>query len=319
MKTHNLLNICDEVRQALTSGQPVVALESTIIAHGMPYPVNVSTAVQVEGLIRSQSAVPATIAILDGKMCVGLNPEQLEFLGKSKSVLKVSLRDIPYALSAKIPGATTVAATMRIANLAGITIFVTGGIGGVHRGSQQTMDISADLTELTQTPLAVVSAGIKSILDIGLTLEYLETKGVPVVTVGQDIFPGFFSRDSGFPSPLRIDDPETIVGILRVKWELGLRGAVLIANPIPVEHEIPFSQMEGIISRALISAKGNNITGKQLTPFLLQSVAEQTGGKSLEANVELVKNNARLGATIAVALRKSYEHRGDNRNSQPEP
>ncbi len=310
MNKQNFFNIQDEVQRALISGKPVVALESTIIAHGMPYPVNVSTAAEAEDLVRSQGAVPATIAILGGKMCVGLDREQLEFLGKTKNVRKVSIRDIPYVLNVKIPGATTVAATMRIAHLAGIRVFVTGGIGGVHRGSQQTMDISADLTELSHTPVAVVSAGAKSVLDIGLTLEHLETNGVPVVTVGQDKFPAFFSRESGFPSPLRIDQPEAIADMLCVKWELGLPGGVLIANPVPEGDEVPFSTMEGMITKALASAKSNNITGSHLTPFLLQYIAEHTGGKSLKANVALVKNNAQLGGKIACALSNRVSGKG---------
>lgn len=305
MSKHNLLHIRSEIQEAQRSGKPVVALESTIIAHGMPYPVNVSMAREVEEIVRNEGAIPATIAILDGKLCVGLDREQLEFLGKTKGVWKVSLRDMPYVVSAKLPGATTVAATMRIAHLAGIKVFVTGGIGGVHRGAQQTMDISADLTELAQTPVAVVSAGAKSILDIGLTLEYLETKGIPVVTVGQDEFPGFYSRESGFPSPLRIDDPAKIADMIRAKWDLGLPGAVLIAAPVPAESEIPFSTMEKIIVEALASADKNNIGGKQLTPYLLQYVVENTRGNSLEANIALVKNNARLGAKIAEALKNS--------------
>ena len=302
MNDHKLLTISADVRDALASGQPVVALESSIIAHGMPYPVNVDTALQMEDLVRSHQAIPATIALLDGTLRVGLNREQFEFLGTKKDVWKVSLRDIPYVISRKLPGATTVAATMRIAHMAGIRILVTGGIGGVHRGAQSTMDISADLTELSQTPVAVVSAGVKSVLDVGLTLEYLETWGIPVVTVGQDQFPGFYSRESGFPSPLRLDEPGAIAHLLRVKWELGLQGAVLIANPVPMEDEIPFAEMETVIRDAVAAAGKNRISGKQVTPFLLQFIAENTGGKSLKANVAAVKNNAILGATMARLL-----------------
>ncbi|MCX6290814.1 MAG: pseudouridine-5'-phosphate glycosidase [Bacteroidetes bacterium] len=302
MNEQTFLNISTEVRDALVSGKPVVALESTIIAHGMPYPKNIQTALEVESMIKNNGAVPATIAILDGKCCVGLNEEQLTALGKSKEVWKVSLRDIPYVISNKLPGATTVAATMRIAHMAGIRIFVTGGIGGVHRGAETSMDVSADLTEMSQTSVAVISAGVKSILDIGLTLEYLETKGIPVVTVGQDTFPSFYSRESGFTSPLRIDDPGKIADLIRVKWQLGLIGAVLVANPVPAKSEIPFSKMEIFIHDALSSAKKNNISGKKLTPFLLQYISEKTGGESLEANIALVKNNALLGARIATAL-----------------
>ena len=302
MNEKKYLHIRDEVREALASAKPVVALESSIIAHGMPYPANISTALGVEEVIRSEGAVPATIAVLDGKLCVGLDRKQLEFLGNTKGVSKVSLRDIPYVVSAGIPGGTTVAATMRIAHMAGIRAFVTGGIGGVHRGAGESMDVSADLTELAQTPVAVVSAGAKSILDIGLTLEYLETRGIPVVTVGQDLFPAFYSRESECLSPLRIDEPVAIAKMIRTKWELGLNGAIVIANPIPAEHEIPFATMEKIITAALSSARKNNISGKQLTPFLLQHVSEKTGGKSLEANIALVRNNARLGAVIARLL-----------------
>ena len=302
MKHHPLLNFHDEVREALISGKPVVALESTIIAHGMPYPANVATARVVEEIIRNQGAVPATIAILDGKLCVGLNSDQLEFLGKASDVFKVSLRDMAYVVSTKIPGATTVAATMHIAHLAGIEVFVTGGIGGVHRDAHRTLDISADLTELAQTPVAVVSAGAKAILDIGATLEYLETKGIPVVTVGQDAFPGFYSRSSGFSSPFRMDNPNAIAEMIRTKWQLGLQGAVLIANPVPAESEIPFAEINKIIDEALASARTNNINGKRLTPYLLKFITDKTGGKSLKANIALIKNNARLGAEIAGAL-----------------
>lgn len=302
MNYNKFLNISKEVSNVLASGKPIVALESTIIAHGMPYPQNVKTALEVEELVRKNGAVPATIALLDGKLCVGLNNDQLEVLGKTKGVWKVSLRDMPYVISTKLPGATTVAATMRIAHMAGIKIFVTGGIGGVHRGAETTMDISADLTELSQTSVAVVSAGVKSILDIGLTLEYLETKGIPVVTIGQDTFPSFYSRESAFTSPLRIDEPEKIADMLRVKWEMGLNGSVLIANPIPSDVEIPFSKMETFIEDALLAAKKNNLTGKKLTPFLLNYISEKTKGESLEANIALVKHNAVLGALIARAL-----------------
>ncbi len=304
MITKPRLSISDEVHQALTSGKPVVALESTIIAHGMPYPVNVQTAREVERIIRSEGAVPGTIAVLDGNLCVGLTDEQLEFLGTAKNVWKVSIRDLAYVVTTRLTGATTVAATMRIAHMAGIKVFVTGGIGGVHRGAQQTMDISADLTELEQTPVVVVSSGAKSILDIGCTLEYLETKGIPVVTVGQDEFPAFFSRDSGIPSPLRMDDPEKIADMVRTTFDLGLRGGFVVANPVPVEFEIPYSTVDAIITESLRSAKENRITGKHLTPYLLQSISEKTRGKSLEANIALVKNNARLGALIARALVK---------------
>lgn len=302
--TLNLLHIDDPVQEALSSGRPVVALESTIIAHGMPYPENVKTALAVEKLVRDEGAIPATVAVLGGNMHVGLRQEQIEFLGTATKIWKVSLRDLPYVLSRKLNGATTVAATMRIAHMAGIKVFVTGGIGGVHRDAQNTFDISADLTALAETPMAVVSAGAKSILDIGLTLECLETMGVTVVTVGQDGFPAFYSRESGFPSPLRIDEPEAIARMIRTKWEIGMRSAVLVANPIPAECEIPSSTMEEIIGEALVSAGGKKVAGKELTPFLLQKISERTGGRSLAANIALVKNNARLGAAIARYLQE---------------
>ena len=296
------LNIHPEILQALAEKKPIVALESTIIAHGMPYPDNISTALSVENIIRKNGAIPATIAILYGKLCIGLNGDQLEILGTMKDVWKVSLRDMPYVVSNKLPGATTVASTMRIASMAGIPIFVTGGIGGVHRGAENSMDISADLFEMSHTNVAVVSAGVKSILDIGLTLEYLETSGIPVVTFDQDEFPAFYSNKSGFQSPLRLNDPASIAEMLQVKWKLGLKGAVLIANPIPTQFEIPFSLMEIVIEKAMEVAHQNKITGKKLTPFLLKFIADKTGGESLHANVALIKNNAQLGAQIASEL-----------------
>ena len=255
-----------------------------------------------EKIIRNYGVVPATIAILEGKLCVGLNEHQFEILGNTKNVWKVSLRDMPYVISRNIPGATTVASTLRIASLVGIKIFVTGGIGGVHRGAETSMDISADLFEMAQASVAVISAGVKSILDIGLTLEYLETHGVPVVTFGQDNFPAFYSRESRYKSPLRSDDVESIADMLRVKWKLGLNGSVLVANPIPDEFEIPFAKMEIYIKESLDEAKKKKITGKNLTPFLLKSISEKTGGESLAANIALVKNNAALGAKIAQCL-----------------
>lgn len=295
------LTILPEVKDALQSGRPVVALESTIISHGMPYPQNVETAIDVEEVLRKNGAVPATIAIFGGQCHVGLTKDQLEYFGSAKDVGKVSLRDMPYVISQKLYGATTVAATMRIAAMAGIKIFVTGGIGGVHREAGATMDISADLTEMAQTSVAVVSAGVKSILDIGLTLEYLETKGIPVVTYGQDEFPGFYSRKSGFVSPLRLDSPAAIASLLKTKWQMGLAGSVLIANPVPAEQEIDNDEMEVHIQQALQAAKERNIKGKNVTPFLLQYIAGHTRGESLEANRALIRHNASLGAAVAVA------------------
>lgn len=295
------VHIYPEVQQALADNKPIVALESTIISHGMPYPQNVETALAVEQVVRDNGAVPATIAIMNGKCHVGLSAKEIELFGKEKNVWKVSLRDMPYVISRNLYGATTVAATMRIAAMAEIKIFVTGGIGGVHRGAETTMDISADLTEMAQTSVAVVSAGIKSILDIGLTLEYLETMGVPVVTFGQDEVPGFYSRKSGFKSPQRLDTAKEIAAMLQTKWQLGLQGSVLIANPVPAEQEIVADEMEQHIALALYAAKEKIISGKEITPFLLQYIAGHTKGESLDANIALIKHNAKLGAEVAVA------------------
>jgi len=301
---HQYLKIHPEVKNALTEGKPLVALESTIISHGMPYPQNINTAIEVENIVRNNGAVPATIAIFDGKCHIGLTKEQLEYFASTKDVWKVSLRDMPYVISKKLYGATTVAATMRIASMAGIKFFVTGGIGGVHRNVNETMDISADLTEMEQTSVAVVSAGIKSILDVGLTLEYLETKGIPVITIGQDEFPSFYSRNSKFNSPLRSDSIDEIADIINIKWQMGLNGVVLIANPVPADQEIIAEEMEIHIKKALHAAKEKKITGKEVTPFLLQYISEHTKGESLEANIALIKNNARMGAELAVAYSK---------------
>ena len=298
------LQINPEVEQALRSNKPVVALESTIISHGMPFPKNVETALSVEQIVRDHGAVPATIGVMDGKCVVGMNREQIETFGRSKDVWKVSLRDLPYVVSQKLFGATTVAATMRIASMADIKVFVTGGIGGVHRGAEQTMDISADLTEMAQTDVAIVSAGVKSILDIGLTLEYLETLGIPVVTFGSDEFPSFYSRESGFRSPLRLDDPASIADMLNVKWSMGLNGSVLIANPLSADASIDRNEMESHIQRALSAAANADVKGKDVTPFLLKYIADHTKGESLEANIALIRSNAALGARIAAA----YKH-----------
>ncbi len=299
---NQFLTIHPEVQEALQAGKAVVALESTIISHGMPYPKNVETALAVEQVVRDNAAIPATIAIMNGQCYVGLSEGQIELFGKEKNVWKVSLRDMPYVISKNLYGATTVAATMRIASMARIKIFVTGGIGGVHRGAETSMDISADLTEMAQTSVAVVSAGVKSILDIGLTLEYLETMGIPVVTYGQDEFPSFYSRQSGFTSPLRADTAEEIAALLKTKWSLGLTGSVLIANPVPATQEIATDEMEKHIVLALEAAKEKNINGKEVTPFLLQYIANHTKGESLEANIALIKHNAKVGAGVAVAF-----------------
>lgn len=301
---NSFLEIHPEVRQALSEGKPVVALESTIISHGMPYPQNIYTAIEVEDIVRSNGAVPATIAIFNGKCYAGLSKQQLEYFASAKDVWKVSLRDMPYVISKNLYGATTVATTMRIASMAGIKIFVTGGIGGVHRGATNSMDISADLTEMAQTSVAVVSAGVKSILDIGLTLEYLETKGIPVVTIGQNEFPSFYSRKSGFNSPLRLDSADEVADLLQTKWSLELDGSVLIANPVPANQQIDAEIMETHILKALETANMNKISGKEVTPFLLKYIAENTKGESLEANIALIKHNAKVGAEIAVALSK---------------
>ena len=297
---NELIAIHPEVKKALDEKKPVVALESTIISHGMPWPKNVDTALSVEDAVRKEGAIPATIAIKDGKCLVGLSKDDIEYFGKEKNVWKVSLRDMPYVLAKKLPGATTVAATMRIASLAGIKIFATGGIGGVHRGGETTMDISADLTEMAQTNVAVVSAGVKSILDIGLTLEYLETMGIPVITVGQNEFPSFYSRKSGYLSPLRIDSPGEIAEMLAVKWAMGLKGSVLISNPVSAEQEVAIEIIETYIQQALAEADKQNIRGKEVTPFLLKYIAEHSRGESLEANIALIHQNASLAARIAL-------------------
>jgi pseudouridine-5'-phosphate glycosidase len=301
MINQNYLVIHPEVLEALQTNKPIVALESTIISHGMPYPKNVETALSVEAAVRKEGAVPATIAIKEGKCYVGLSQDEIEFFGKEKNVWKVSLRDMPYVLVQKLPGATTVAATMRIAAMCGIKIFATGGIGGVHRGGETNMDISADLTEMSQTNVAVISAGVKSILDIGLTLEYLETKGIPVITFGQNEFPSFYSRVSGFTSPLRIDYVHHIAALLKIKWDMELKGSVLIANPIPEELEVDPATIETYIQMALTEASKHQISGKEVTPFLLKYIANHSKGESLEANIALIHHNAKLAAKIAVA------------------
>lgn len=304
---HSFLEIQPEVKKAVAEGKPVVALESTIISHGMPYPQNIKTALEVEAIVRKNGAVPATIAIFNGKCHAGLSKEQLEYFASAKDVWKVSLPDMPYIISKKLYGATTVAATMRIAAMAGIKIFATGGIGGVHRNANETMDISADLTEMEQTSVAVVSAGIKSILDINLTLEYLETKGISVVTVGQDEFPSFYSSKSGFNSPLRLDTVEEIAAMINTKWQLGLTGAVLVAHPVPLAQEIAADEMETYIQQALNVAEEKKISGKDVTPFLLKYIADHTKGESLQANIALIKNNAKLGAELAIAYSKCQQ------------
>jgi len=299
---HHLL-LSPEVRAALEDRRPVVALESTIIAHGMPYPKNVETALQVEKTVREAGAIPSTCAIIEGKLKAGLSVAEIEFLGKEGvTIPKASRRDLPYLVSQGKNGATTVASTIIIAHLAGIRIFATGGIGGVHRGAAATMDISADLQELAQTPVAVVSAGAKSILDLGLTLEYLETFGVPVIGYRTKEFPAFYTRRSGFGVDFRLDSAEEIAKLLKAKWEMGLRGGAVVANPVPEEHQLDADVMQRAISEALAEAERQGIQGKAITPFLLAKIENLTGGKSLEANIELVLSNARLGGEIAGAL-----------------
>jgi pseudouridylate synthase len=298
------LDIHPEIAAALAAGQAVVALESTIIAHGMPYPRNVETALAVERIVRENGAVPATIAILNGRLKVGLTEAEIVSLGKSHDVLKASRRDIPFILAKGLTGATTVASTMIIASLAGIRIFATGGIGGVHRGAQETFDISADLQELAKTNVAVICAGAKSILDIGLTLEYLETQGVPVVGFGTDELPAFYTTQSGHRVDYRVDTPQEMARALKAKWDLGLAGGVVIANPIPQEYAMDPAIINAAIESAVQEAEAQGIKGKASTPFLLAKVKELTEGASLDSNIQLVFNNARVGAQIAVELSK---------------
>ncbi|CAH6636870.1 pseudouridine-5'-phosphate glycosidase [Pseudocitrobacter vendiensis] len=296
----DLLQISPEVKQALADNKPVVALESTIISHGMPFPQNAQTAIEVEETIRKHGAVPATIAIIGGVMKVGLSPEEIELLGREgHSVTKVSRRDLPFVVAAGINGATTVASTMIIAALAGIKVFATGGIGGVHRGAEHTFDISADLQELAHTNVAVVCAGAKSILDLGLTTEYLETFGVPLIGYQTKSLPAFFCRTSPFEVSIRLDTPEQIARAMAVKWQSGLNGGLVIANPIPQAYAMPEEQINSAIDRAVAEAEQQGVVGKESTPFLLARVAELTGGDSLKSNIQLVFNNAILACEIA--------------------
>ncbi len=296
------IQVHPEVAAALQDGRAVVALESTIISHGMPYPQNVETAMAVEEIVRGGGAVPATVAIMDGAFQIGLAPSRIDELAQAKDVVKASRRDVGLVLATGRTAATTVATTMIGAAAAGIRMFATGGTGGVHRGYQTSLDISADLPELGKTAVAVVSAGVKSILDIGRTLEYLETLGVPVVSVGSDEFPAFYSRHSGFPAPFRLDSPESLACMLRAHWTMSGAGGVLIANPIPESAEMDYREIEGVIERAVRESEEQGITGKEVTPFLLARIVELTGGESLRANIALVKNNARLATEIAVAI-----------------
>lgn len=296
------LTITTEVSAALAGGKPVVALESTIIAHGMPYPANFEMAQEVEAIIREAGAVPATIAIIGGAIKVGLTTSELKkFAVDGSKITKVSTRDLPFVMAQKVDGATTVASTMRIAAMAGIHVFATGGIGGVHRGAEKSFDISADMMEFAESNVAVVTAGAKAILDLALTLETLETLGVPVVGYGTDDFPAFYSRASGHAVPMRCDTPEEVVGLMKAKWGMGLKGGIVVANPIPLEHEIMAAEIAPVIEKAVAEAARQNVTGKNVTPFLLARLAEVTGGRSLKANMALVRHNARIGAEIAKA------------------
>ena len=300
MSFENYIIISEEVKEAVNGNKAVVALESTIISHGMPYPQNYDTALLVENTVRKNNAVPATIAIIDGKIKVGLSLRDLEIISTGKNILKASRRDLPVIISKKLTAATTVSATMICAALASLKIFATGGIGGVHRNAQNTFDISADLTELSITNIAVVSAGVKSILDIGLTLEYLETMGVPVIGYRTDEFPAFYTRQSGYKVNYRLDSPEEIAEAIKVKRELGLNGGVIIANPVPEEFSMDKKIIDEAIEASLTKADKNNIKGKDVTPFLLSEINNITGGTSLESNIKLVMNNAKLAAKIIV-------------------
>jgi pseudouridine-5'-phosphate glycosidase len=297
-----MLEFATEVSDALTANKAVVALESTIISHGMPYPRNVETAMAVEAVVRAGDAIPATIAVMDGKLKVGLSADEIESLGKlGMDAIKCSRRDLPFVVARKMTGATTVAATMIIAAMAGIRVFATGGIGGVHRGVEETMDISADLEELGNTNVAVVCAGVKSILDIGRTLEYLETKGVPVVGYQTDTLPAFYARSSGFAVDYRADTPAEVAAAMQAKWAMNLSGGMLVGVPVPEEHALASEDIDSVIVAALAEMQRLGISGKDTTPYLLGSIVERTGGKSLATNIQLVLNNARVAAAIANA------------------
>ena len=300
MKLNDYLDIHPDVEDAIKNKLPIVALESTIISHGMPYPNNIETALMVEDTVRSNNAIPATIAIINGRLKVGLSNKEIEFLATNNKVRKVSRRDLAIAVSKKLSGSTTVASTMIIAKLANIAVFATGGIGGVHRGAEKTFDISADLEELSRTNVCVVCAGPKAILDIGLTLEYLETKGVPVIGYKTSELPAFYSSKSGFNVDYRVDAALDIAEILKTKWDLSIRGGVLVTNPIPIAFELEFDMMNEAINEAIIEADKEKIIGKEITPYLLSKVNELTEGKSLDANIKLIQNNAALAAKIAV-------------------
>lgn len=303
MLDKSLVQLSPEVEAALKEGRPIVALESTIISHGMPYPQNVETALECERICRENGAVPATCAIIGGKLCAGLTPDQIDYLGKEGlKVTKASRRDIPMLVAKKMDGATTVAATMIVAAAAGISVFATGGIGGVHRGAETTMDISADLEELARTPVCVVCAGAKSILDLALTMEYLETKGVTVIGYGTDELPAFFTRKSGHKLPWRADKPQEIADAIKAQKALGYNGGTLVANPIPEEYSMDADFIQNAINNAVVEAESLGIKGKETTPFLLAKIKEITAGSSLEANIALVFNNVKVAAQIASSL-----------------
>ncbi|XP_049429972.1 uncharacterized protein zgc:136858 isoform X2 [Epinephelus fuscoguttatus] len=317
VKSDSLFRVHPSVSQALAENKPVVALESTIITHGMPYPHNLSTAKEVEAIVRAEGATPATVGVIDGEVHVGLSSEELDHLARSKSSLKVSHRDLPYVISKGLSGGTTVSATMIAARRAGIPVFVTGGIGGVHRDGENTLDISADLTELGRTPIAVISAGVKSILDIGRTLEFLETQGVCVATYGGSRnFPAFFSPQSGFSSPYQVCNPEEAAKLIVSTLSLGLQSGVLLAVPIPEEHAAAGQMIEEAIQAAVTEASDKGVTGRDVTPFILQKVSELTAGKSLQANIALIHNNAKVGSQIACALSKQTTERKTRRHGQ---
>ena len=304
MKLNSYLDVHPEVENALNSKQPIVALESTIISHGMPYPENIETALMVEDTVRANNAIPATIAIIKGRLKVGLTKKEIECLATNDEVRKISRRDLAITVSQKLSGSTTVASTMIIAHLAKIAVFATGGIGGVHRGAEKTFDISADLEELSRTNVCVVCAGAKSILDIGLTLEYLETKGVPIIGYKTSDLPAFYSSKSGFNVDYRVDSAFDISEILKTKWSLSINGGVLITNPIPKTFELELTMMNEAINKAIIEAEKEKITGKEITPYLLSKVNEITQGKSLNANIKLIQNNAVLASKIAIHYMK---------------
>ena len=297
-----MIKLTTELKSAIAKGKPVVALESTIIAHGMPFPQNLEMAREVEQIIRDIGAIPATIAVIDGELRAGLSDSELEHFAKTgPSIIKVSTRDLPFVVARKMTGATTVASTMRLAAMAGIHVFATGGIGGAHRGAEKTFDISADLIEFSQSNVAVVTAGAKAILDLALTLETLETFGVPVVGFGTDDFPAFYSRVSGHKVPMRCDTPKEVAAMMKAKWSMNLKGGIVVANPIPHEAEIPSAEIAPIIENAIAEANELGVHGKNVTPFLLARLAEITQGRSLKANIALVNHNAKLAAQIAVA------------------